>query len=60
MILRLQIRSCKERLWNNIFHVVGRVFAKDVCTLLESLEMMTSVRFAIPKVAKQMKRRLNK
>jgi hypothetical protein len=47
------MRSWQVRIWNIIFYVAGRVFAEGAYTPVVSLEMMISVRFAIPKVAKQ-------
>jgi hypothetical protein len=44
------------RIWNNIFHVAGKPFVKGAFIPSGNLEMMTSVRFAIPtELTKQMK-----
>jgi hypothetical protein len=53
------MRSWHKLKGNNIILVAGRTFVKGVSIPSVSLEMK-SVRFEIPKVAKQMKRMVNK
>ena len=57
--LRFKMRSWHKLKGNNNILVAGRTFVKGVSIPSVSLEMK-SVRFEIPKVAKQMKRMVNK